>query len=314
MTGATLDDLRAAFEVAASRVPPTEAVIDLAGEPVRFRVAGPDLAAVVLRPFAPLRTEGEPVATVELWSAEETGVDLPGSITPERWRIHSDERVMLHVQDRAATALDRRSGDVVGHRLGPDALTAHERTKLFPEVLALWLLDRGALKLHAGCVEGALLVGRSGAGKSTATLAAVASGRQMLGDDHVAVRGGTVHALYCGIRVQPQVLADAPWLTSAGEVVEIPDDKSLVFVPRLAPPTPVRVVLAPTPAPGPGLRPLRPAEALRALAPSTLMGVVGGGPAAFQALGDLVAGVPAFALHHGGDPRLAADLIGEALG
>jgi len=313
MTATALADLRAGFQEAASIVAPTEATIDLAGDAVRFRIVGPELAATVLRPFAPLRTTATPVATIDLWSATETGVDLPVSITPERWRIDSDPSWMVHVQDRAATALDRQSGTIVGHRLSAEAMTAHERTKVFPEVLALWLLDRGVLKVHAGCIEGALLVGKSGSGKSTATLAATASGRAMLGDDHVAVRGDIVHAVSAAIRVQPSVLDAAPWLRAAGEVVDIPGDKSMVFVPRLGPPAPVRVVLAPTAAPGTGLRPLRPAEALRVLAPSTLMGVVGGGAAAFQAMGDLVAGVPAFALHHGGDPAVAAALIGEAL-
>ena len=313
MTAAVLDDLRAGFDAAASAVAPIEATVDLAGEAVRFRIAGPDLAATVLRPFAPLRTSAAPVATVDLWSATETGVSLPGSVTPERWRIRSDLSWMVHVQDRSVTALDRRSGNIVGHRLSAEAMTAHERTKVFPEVLALWLLDRGAIKVHAGCIDGALLVGKTGSGKSTATLAAAASGRAMLGDDHVAVRGDTVHALSGVIRILPQVLVDAPWLRAAGEVIEVPGDKSMVFVPRLGPPAPVRVVLAPTAAPGTGLRPLRPAEALRALAPSTVMGVVGGGSAAFQALGDIVAEVPAFALHHGGDPAVAAALIGEAL-
>ncbi|HYF47385.1 MAG TPA: hypothetical protein VD926_14320 [Acidimicrobiales bacterium] len=314
MNDAVLDDLRAAFELAASRVPPVEATIDLAGEPVRFRVAGPELAAVVLRPFAPLRTVGAPVATVQLWSGEECGVDLPASISPEPWRIHAGDQWMVHVQGRAATGLDRGRGDVVGHRVGPGALTAHERTKLFPEVLALWLLDRGALKLHAGCVEGALLVGKTGSGKSTAALAAAAAGRPILGDDHVAVRDGTVHAVSCVVRILPEVLEAAPWLREAGDVADVPGDKSMVFLHHLGPPAPVRVVLAPTAAPGDGLRPLRPAEALRVLAPSTLLGVVGGGPAAFQAMGDLVSRVPAFALHHGGNPRRAAELIGEALG
>jgi hypothetical protein len=313
MSAEVLGDLRRAFDEAVTRVSPVEATVDLAGEPVRFRIAGPRLADVVLRPFALLRTDGEPVATIDLWSGEETGVDLPGTITPERWRIQSDQTWMLHVQDRAATALDRASGDVVGHRPSASAMTAHEATKVFPEVLALWLLDRGALKVHAGCVEGALLVGRSGSGKSTATLAAAASGHAVLGDDHVAVRDGTVHAVSGVIRIHPDVLDAAPWLHEAGEAVEVPGDKSMVFVRRLGPPAPVRVVLAPTTAPGSGLRPLRPAEALRAIAPSTLMGVVGGGAGAFQAMGDLVTRVPAFALHHGGDPRRAADLIAEVL-
>ncbi len=313
MSAAVLDDLRAGFDEAASRVAPVEATIDLAGEAVRFRIAGADLASTVLRPFAPLRTSAASVATVDLWSATETGVDLPGSVTPEPWRIHADPAWMVHVQDRSVTALDRETGHIVGHRLGTEAMTAHERTKVFPEVLALWLLDRGVLKVHAGCIEGALLVGKTGSGKSTATLAAAASGRAMLGDDHVAVRGDTVHGLSAAIRILPEVLAEAPWLRAAGEVVDVPGDKSMVFVPRLGPPAPVRVVLAPTPAPGAGLRRLRPAEALRALAPSTVMGVVGGGSAAFQALGDIVAEVPAYALHHGGDPARAAALIGEAL-
>ena len=253
------------------------------------------------------------MTTVELWSAEETGVGLPGSITPEPRRVRSDATGMVQVQDLAVTALDRRSGTIVGHRPGAAALAPYERTKPFSEVLALWLLDRGALQVHAGSVEGALLVGRSGSGKSTAALAAAASGRVLHGDDHVALRGITVHALYGGMRVGDDVLAADPWLAGAGEVVEVPGEKAIVFAPRLAPPMPVRVILVPTAAPGHGLRPLRPAEALRALAPSSLLGVVGGGADAFQALGDLVADVPAFALHHDGDPGRAATLIGKAL-
>ena len=108
----------------------------------------------------------------------------------------------------------------------------------------------------------------------------------------VAVRDGTVHAVSSAIRIQPHVLADSPWLRAAGEVVEVAGDKSMVFV-ELGEPAPVRMILAPTAAPGTGLRRLRPAEALRAIAPSTVMGVVGGGAASFQALGDLAAEVPA---------------------
>lgn len=314
MTAPVLDDLQAAFDRAAARVDPVEETVDLAGEAVRFRVAGPDLAAALLRPFAPLRTSGEPVATVDLWSGEETGVDLPTAVTPEARRVHADADGMVLVQDRAATGLDRRTGRIVGHRDAAATLPAWDRAKPFSEVLALWLLDRGGLPVHAGSVEGALLIGPSGSGKSTAALAAAASGRGLHGDDHVAVRGTTVHALYGGLRAAPDLLTAAPWLTAAGDVVAVPGDKSVVFADRLAPPAPVRVLLAPTPAPGRGLRPLRPAEALRLVGPSTILGVVGGGAAAFQALGDLVAGVPAYALHHEGDPRRAADLVAEALG
>jgi len=313
-TVSAFDDLRAGFARAAAAVEPVEATVVLGGVPLRFRVAGPELASAVLRPFGPLVDEAADAgSTVDLWSAAETGVALPEAITSgaRRFVAAADESSALHVEGQAATGLDRRSGDVVGHRLGVEDLAGHERAKPFPEILAVRLFDAGVLKVHAGGVVGAgaaaLVIGPTGAGKSTACLAA---GLPLLGDDQVALRDGAAHAVYASARLYA---AQVDVLVPGADVLLVPGEKAIIHLADVAGAAPVRVLLAPCSGGEPGLRPLSKAAALRAMAPSSILGVAGGGRQGFDRLADLVGAVPAFALDHGGDPAAAGQLVREAL-
>ena len=307
--------LQAAFARAAEGVDPVESTVVLADLALRFRIAGPRLAEAVLRPFRPLLDEtATPVSTVDLWSAAETGIPLPDEVEPgpRRFVPAADGSLALHVDERSATALDRRRGDIVGHRQGRDELAGHELAKPFPEILAVRLFDAGHLKVHAGGVVGpdgaALVIGPSGAGKSTACLAA---GLPLLGDDQVALRDGVAHALYAGTRLadhQVAVLGDGL------EVHPVVGEKAIAFLDDLAPSAPVEVLLAPVDGGQAGLRPLSAARALRIMAPSSVIGVAGGGADGFDRLAELVGSVPAFALDHGGSPETAGRLVREALG
>jgi hypothetical protein len=309
-----IDVLRSSFDQAAAVVDPVESTVVLADLALRFRVAGPRLAEAVLRPFGPLVDDTAiPLSTVDLWSADETGVGLPGQIQPgpRRFEPSADGSSALHVDQRSATGLDRRTGDIVGHRQGVDHLAGHELAKPFPEILAVRLFDAGFLKVHAGAVAGpdgaALVIGPSGAGKSTACHAA---GLPLLGDDQVAVRDGVAHALYAGTRLaEDQVERLDPEV----EVHPVAGEKAIVFLEHLVRSGPVTVLLAPCGAGSVGLRPLSAAAALRVMAPSSVLGVAGGGAAGFDRLAELVAKVPAFTLDHGGSPETAGRLVREAL-
>ena len=307
--------LRAAFARAAKVAAPVEATVVLAGIPLRFRISGARLAEAVLAPFGPLIDEtAAPVSTVELWSAAETGVALPQEVTPgpRRFVASPDGATAVHVEGRAATALDRRTGDVVGHRLGADELAGHERAKPFPEILAVRLFDDGALKVHAGGVVGpegaALVLGPTGAGKSTACLA---SGLPLLGDDQVALRGDVAHGLYASARVVPEWVDE---LAVGHTVVPVAGEKAIVVLADVVRSAPVRVLLVPQAGGEVGLHPLTGAAALRAIAPSSILGVAGGGAQGFDRLAELAGSVPAFGLGHGGDPATAGRLVREAVG
>src|SRR5205823_136180 len=74
-------------------------------------------------------------------------------------------------------------------------------------ILHLWLASRGVQFVHAGAVGrpsgGCLIVGKSGSGKSTSTLATLGSELLYAGDDYVGVSvttgGAHVHSIYgCG--------------------------------------------------------------------------------------------------------------------
>jgi hypothetical protein len=100
--------------------------------------------------------------------------------------------------------LDRSDQHVVGCIAGVESLTLDARARPFHKLLSAWLFDRGVQFVHAGLVSEAdkamLFVGNGGAGKSTASICSLRSGMGFLGDDFVGISrsgGGFVgHGFY----------------------------------------------------------------------------------------------------------------------
>jgi hypothetical protein len=191
-------------------------------------------------------------------------------------------------------------------------------------LLHWWAIDHGWLLLHAGCVANedgaALLVGRGGSGKSTTVLGCINSEFGLLADDYCLYQPGNpglVHSLFNSSKIDSQAIALMPFLGSAFAGAQVdPRGKRIIQVYDHFPGSwridaPLRAIIVPQIGPGPGCTAERidPADALRALAPSTLLQLAGGRNRAFEQMARLVRMLPCWRLVIGPDPRAAREQI-----
>ena len=327
-----------AFGEAAARCPEalTEERLVLAGRPVRLRIVGRALARQATLPFVHLRAGGQrlvadrPELTVDLWDEGATGVPRPAR---ERQDGHPsvstpDANVVYHRAPGSLTALDRRAGRAIGWRAGAELIEIGERAKPLPVILPLWCLDHGVSIVHGAAVARAgtcaLIAGAAGAGKSTWSLACAGDGLAFLGDDQVALEetddGDFVaQSLYATARLDRGHLESHPRLACGAPMLTEPGQKVLLHLgaapsTRLAPRARIGAILLPgRDRSGPGLERAERGRALLELAPTSLLGVIGGGAWGFERLGRLVERVPAYwALQRESLDRLPA-LVARAL-
>lgn len=230
----------------------------------------------------------------------------------------ADTLTMLHGERREAVYWVRMI----------EGLPVYERCAPLRPLLQWWL-DRSGLQLVHGAAVGTreggvLLVGRGGSGKSTTALACLGSDLYYAGDDYVAVAGRSVCRVYSTAKMDARTLELLPHLR---DLIENPGDlgreKGYALLEprygaRLAVSMPLRAIVVPRVAgvSPPRFRPIGRAQALAALAPSTLFQRRSTAPGCFDAMTALVKALPCYLLDVGpglGDiPGCLTDLIGEA--
>gem|GEM_PF-458614 len=177
--------------------------------------------------------------------------------------------------------------------------------------------------------EGAvLLVGQTGAGKSTAALACLDAGMRYLSDDRCLLAlepEPRVHCIYNAAKLRPEQMRRFPRLLPAvRNPGEAETEKALVFVneyapERLAPSLPVRAVLLARVSgkSGTSVEPVSPAPVLRELAVSSMIYQPGMARDELRMMADLVRRVPCYRIHLGSDlesvPRGVAQAIEESM-
>jgi hypothetical protein len=196
-------------------------------------------------------------------------------------------------------------------------------------LLDWWLRERDMYMLHAGAIGtasgGVVLVGKSGSGKSTTALSSLDSDLFYAGDDYVAVSLGPepeVHSFYSSGKLMQNHVDRLPFLLDALANRERLDaEKAVVYVnerwpDRMASGFPLRAVIAPRVTPGLAearALPASPAEAFRALAPSTVFQMHTRGQDSLVRARRLLERVPSYVLEVGSDipsiPRAVADLV-----
>ena len=200
----------------------------------------------------------------------------------------------------------------------PDAngLPYWDYTAPFRHLLGWWLDAQGLRQVHGGAVGteqgGVLLVGAGGSGKSTTALSTLLDERlRYAGDDYVAVGSApapAVHSLYCSGKVHPADLHRLPHLEPALADGARPDEKAVFYVEQAFPGRsiagfPLRAIVVPRVTDRraaravPGTR----AEALAALAPSTIFQLHPPARDALAWMAGLVRAVPTFVLELGSD-------------
>ena len=316
-------------------VPETPAVterLSLAGRIIQARFSSVPLAERLIRSVRHLRTteQARPDLTIDCWTVgPELAASLPPGWSPtgltylERdpcYVTWEPPEGPLVIYDR-----ERRRGWMCFGTV--DSVLNWEVARPFRKILHWWSADQSLQLIHAAAVGtiqgGVLLAGRSGAGKSTTALACLAEGLAYAGDDYCLAEPGRapfVHAIYLSGVGNAQTAQLVPTLReqllAAPRMPAEDRAKHLIFADEVAPCAvtrgfPLRGIVIPRITGGASsrLEPLSAAEALRALAPSTVLQLPGRRAEGLARLGQLVRSVPSWQLYLGDNPRTAVDTI-----
>lgn len=185
-----------------------------------------------------------------------------------------------------------------------------------------WIADRLDREfLHAAAVRiddrAVLFAGPSGAGKSTTALMLAQVGFPLIADDFLVASDDSVQGIYRRVKVHDSHLdrivrsdwsvlnADAP-----GQKRIVEPGPSLV-----ADPTPIGCITVPRIGTRCQLQPMDPGDALSAIAPPSLSGLLGGNGASLRRIADLVSRFPCYELVLDDsvfrDPEVLNDIVEE---
>ncbi|NOZ77748.1 MAG: hypothetical protein GXP48_00945 [Acidobacteria bacterium] len=333
-------ELRRAFAMAWRRTPTDqrhELTIELGGTTARVAVAGDRLASRLLPALAHLKIPDTAARsstaglTVELWDRSATGVDPPfddlAEVLPTGRSFGfgllgeaPGEGLVGYQTPAACTILDRALPAMVGWVSDVECLSPFEIGKPLQPLLFAFFLDRDIVPVHAALVaregRGFLLGGPGGSGKSTCALSCLHAGFDFLGDDYIGLehtadgffRG---HSFYSTSWLEPGHARRLPWLLSHIESMGIAtDEKHLVHLHAIAPgrfvaSAKIDFLLLPVfrgQEAGTAARPVRPAEAVLRLAPSSILQLPLNAPEpTLDRLAALAPTVPCYALELGTD-------------
>ncbi len=206
--------------------------------------------------------------------------------------------------------------------LAEDRVPWWERAAPLRTILHWGLRSPDRLLVHGAAVgaggHGVLLAGAGGSGKSTTSIAALLAGLQFAGDDYVLVDLARdpvrAHSIYGTAKLTPASATLLEGLPSVAvgrdgekavlDVAAVHPDRLVadlaldaIVLPRVVAPGPTRLVRATA------------ADALRALAPTTVLQLPPDGGSALGPLAALSRRLPVWHLELGGDPAAAVALV-----
>jgi hypothetical protein len=333
------------FAEAAAAVGELERAYRIGGQDVRLRCAGRALLDRLAPSIEHLRVDGEGGReghVIELWDGCSTDTAPPP--VPPGSELLPPAGIATSVRDhrRAIYQVGVRALSVVDTDLDRSWYWVADAARL-PEwecstplrhVFNLWLGEQGVQFVHAGAVGrpdgGFLVVGKSGSGKSTTTLASLAGGLMYAGDDYVGVSFDSagapyVHSLFgCG-KLETEHVSRFPDLRIEARPeqpgrLQARRDKTIFYVrdtypDQLSTGFRLKGIVVPrvSPADPTALTELPLTLALKALIPSTMFEIHALGQSALTILTRIVREVPAFELRIGTEMNAIPKLLGDAL-
>jgi hypothetical protein len=316
--------LTASF-AAASRFDSVERLnIVVAGFRVCIRIVGAELARALSASLRHLPcTDGVDAADlhIDVWDARDAAVESctrqAGTRPAILLKASRSNRFVGETRDHTELWLDRSRNRIVGWFDTPERLDLDERARPFHKLLSAWLEERGVQFLHAGLVscdgKGLLFVGNGGAGKSTASIACLRSGMDYLGDDFIGFgrteTGCVGYGVYGSCLLNVDHIGRFPDLKAIAHAPHHPhEDKDVVFLADAFPgamrsQVPIAALLLPRVADTVATRVRRAskAEALMAIAPTSVMFLPRPSRSAFERIVELVETLPCFWLELGRD-------------
>lgn len=319
---AVLAGLAAGFAAAGDRFGIVEHRIVVAGCPIRIRITGTRLVDDLTAAFGHLPEPDPGVAmdTINCWVDDQTTSGTGAALLPERYQFVTGF-------DGCIDALDPDTG-IAWRRIWMPRPPWWELAAPFRSPLFWLLANRGRFLTHGAAVAhhggAALIAGPGGSGKSSTALTCLLAGFDYLGDDYTVTAPGDeprVDSLYGSAKVSPDgidgigdLLRDAADFTgSDGEKMVVWPIRT--FPDRVVTSAEIRVVLVPTITghPATTLAPIGRADALRALAPSSILQFPAGSAAALSAMTRLVREVPCRALLLGTDRSAIPGVVAAAI-
>lgn len=312
--------------------------LEVAEVPIRLRFAGEAIDGAMMPALAHHKTAvAEPVFTIYVsaglasmpsfpWRLEDVGPKGEVAAASE-----GSIRTAYFVGSHTLSVADLEKRIAVCWTRDAAALPWYERAAPLRTLLHWILSANGRSLMHAAAVApgqdgpGLLLAGPGGSGKSTTSLLCLGAGFRYAGDDYVAVTrsedGYRAHSLYGSAKMSRETLGRLPFLRPGLRVEPSDGEKGVVMLSdlaagRLVSSFPVAALVVPRVTGGDRSRIRRAtaAEALRALAPTTLFQLPGSGAAELDRIAALSRSVPAWAVELGDDFADIPALVGSTVG
>lgn len=282
----------------------------IGGQRLVLRTAGPAMLPVLAPALAHLVATPVDPAGLEVlaWDSASTGVDLPAPVSSG-----DESRHVWQPGVGILTVLDGSRRRAVVWVASAEDVPSNEVAAPLRTFLHLAFFELGAQFVHAAAVGradgGLLVVGRSGAGKSTTALACLGSPLRVAGDDYVLATDGPeprVHSLYSSAKLEPHQLQRFPHLAEAVVNAGAAGEKPMILLsPRWAGSVsagfPLRGAVTPRVVGRGSTRARRVGGAalLTALAPSTIFQLPGTGRHTLARIGSLLRHLPCWELELG---------------
>jgi len=323
---AFVDESRVAFADACAQLGRVDRRYRLGPTVLRLNTAGQSFADSLDTTFAHLRVadDAEPGLTISVWDRATSGVAMPRAPwTPEAYQGKNE--IELSVTDRYAASyeigahslslFDRDQRSAMFWTRDATALPSWEFSSPFRSIFHWYFGDTSLQPIHAGAVgteDGGILIGgRSGIGKTTTTISCVRGGLRYASDDYILADTAAAHAysLFNSARFTDDSLVRFPeFAASVVNPTRGPDDKALVyghhaFGDQVVAGLPIRGIAVPrvTGLSATTIAAISPAVAVRALAPTTIAHLPGGGPSTLAKITQLCRSVPCIELAVGTD-------------
>jgi hypothetical protein len=313
----------------------------IGGHITNLRFAGSALVPRMTPALAHLRVKGpqKPELKVYLWDSASTGTKMP---TP-MWKVngfifrgevpgYNNERIYAtyHQWAEVFCILDIKEDFGIFWVSDATHLDYTFGSSPLRDIFHWWMLKHGKQLVHGGGVGtpegGVLLTGMGGSGKSTTALACLNSELLYAGDDHVLVKMESLpylYSLYNTAKLEGNHIHTFPNLLHAVDNKEkLETQKARIFLhqcyaDKIIAGFPLRGIMLPrvTGQLETGLRKISPAEALIALAPTTIYQLPKAGQIALKNMSNIVKKVPTYILALGTNisqiPKIISKFLSE---
>ena len=309
---------------------------------VALRSLDPAIHQLLNRAMWHVSTDQPATVTISICDSASAETEPPTEPdwTRDHWRHEGPSAVLYFDRDRhMVTWTDASTGTGVWWLPNEASIPAWERPAPLRTLIDRLLGPLGATLVHGGIVgadrQGVLLAGRGGSGKSTSVIACVADGMHCGGDDFLLIDNTlptTVFSMYATARLTP---TSPGWsrFAAVADAIEQPvnafdDDPNLAkktlylgeqFADSVRTEWTVRAVVIPSVVNSRDTTAtrIRPAVALRALAPSSML-QLDPRRSALSTMAAMVAMVPCFSLYVGSDldqvPTTVAAILADQTG